>query len=103
MPNDADEIKKIMVQDNCLHALNLIIIPFLQKSIVYYALYSYLVNKKNQKYRCGLEIPGYNYVGIGNSKLKKSAQKKAIKDFLLFLVSQNLIPTIPKVKKNVNT
>lgn len=60
-----------------------------------------LVNKQNQKYRCGLEIPGYNYVGIGNSKLKKSAQKKATKDFLLFLVSQNALPAIPKVKTNM--
>lgn len=61
-------------------------------------MFCYLANKKNQKYRCELEIPGYNYVGMGNSKLKKSAQKKATKDFLLYLVSQNAISTIPKVK-----
>lgn len=76
------------------------------KYVVDYALFCYLVNKTNQKYRCGLEIPGYNYIGIGNSKIKKSAQKKATKDFLLFLVSRNEIPTIPNVKKkkyNLNT
>lgn len=53
--------------------------------------------KKDKKIRCELLVPGYDYTGIGNSKSEKSAEKAATKDFILFLVSQNLLPPIPRV------
>lgn len=68
-----------------------------------FIMFCFLVNKQDKKKEiCELVIPGYNFVGVGNSKDKKSAQKKATKDFLLFLASQNAIPAIPKVTKILN-
>ncbi|XP_050427766.1 dosage compensation regulator [Adelges cooleyi] len=48
-------------------------------------------NKFGQRFICELSVPGYNYVGAGNSTNKKDAQANASKDFLQFLIRQGAI------------
>lgn len=54
-------------------------------------------NKQRQRFLCEVTIPGFDYVGVGNSTNKKDAQTNAARDFLLFLVragrlSQSEVP-----------
>ncbi|XP_063849785.1 ATP-dependent RNA helicase A protein-like isoform X1 [Scylla paramamosain] len=44
--------------------------------------------KQRQRFLCELRVPGYNYVGVGNSINKKDAQANAARDFLQFLIRQ---------------
>ncbi|GIX94584.1 ATP-dependent RNA helicase A protein [Caerostris darwini] len=43
-------------------------------------------SKQRQRFLCEVTVPGFDYVGIGNSTNKKDAQTNAARDFLLFLV-----------------
>lgn len=44
--------------------------------------------KQRQRFLCEVRVPGYNYVGVGNSTNKKDAQANAARDFVQFLVRQ---------------
>lgn len=46
----------------------------------------YLGPKHRQRFLCELRVPGINYVGAGNSTVKKDAEKNAARDFVSFLV-----------------
>jgi len=67
--------------------------------LVYRLSFDLLGKEKMQKVKCELTVPICNYKGIGLSETNKHAQKEATKDFLLFLMRQNIIPPIPKVLK----
>ncbi len=48
--------------------------------------------KHRQRFLCELRVPGFNYVGAGNSTVKKDAEKNAARDYVSFLVrSGNVI------------
>lgn len=47
--------------------------------------------KHRQRFLCEVRVPGHNYVGVGNSTCKKSAQANAAKDFVQFLIRSNAI------------
>ncbi|XP_014281109.1 dosage compensation regulator mle isoform X2 [Halyomorpha halys] len=47
--------------------------------------------KHRQRFLCEVRVPGYNYVGAGNSTTKKDAQFNAAKDFVQYLVRQNIV------------
>ncbi|CAH1405915.1 unnamed protein product [Nezara viridula] len=49
--------------------------------------------KHRQRFLCEVRVPGYNYVGAGNSTTKKDAQFNAAKDFVQYLVRQNIVPS----------
>lgn len=42
--------------------------------------------KHRQRFLCELRVQGFNYVGAGNSTVKKDAEKNAARDFVNFLV-----------------
>ncbi|CAI6371263.1 unnamed protein product [Macrosiphum euphorbiae] len=42
---------------------------------------------------CEVTVTGHNYIGLGNSNKKKSAQLDASKDYLLYLTRQGLVST----------
>nr|CAH7722050.1 unnamed protein product [Callosobruchus chinensis] len=44
--------------------------------------------RHRQRFLCEVRVTGYNYVGAGNSTVKKDAQANAAKDFVSFLVRQ---------------
>ncbi|KAK8730416.1 hypothetical protein OTU49_007995 [Cherax quadricarinatus] len=44
--------------------------------------------KHRQRFLCEVRVPGYNYIGVGNSTSKKDSQSNAAKDFIQFLVRQ---------------
>lgn len=54
--------------------------------------------ERGKKVKCELTLSGCKYVGIGISKSKKSAKKKATEDYVSFLARQHLLST-PKVFK----
>ncbi|CAL1277874.1 unnamed protein product [Larinioides sclopetarius] len=43
-------------------------------------------SKQRQRFLCEVTVPGFDYVGVGNSTNKKDAQTNAARDFLLYLV-----------------
>jgi len=45
--------------------------------------------KHRQRFLCELRIPGFDYVGAGNSTSKKDAQGNAAKDYVNYLVRTN--------------
>ncbi|RZF34724.1 hypothetical protein LSTR_LSTR015147 [Laodelphax striatellus] len=47
--------------------------------------------KHRQRFLCELRVEGFNYVGAGNSFNKKDAEKNASKDFIQYLLRQNII------------
>ncbi|XP_014241138.1 dosage compensation regulator isoform X2 [Cimex lectularius] len=47
--------------------------------------------KHRQRFLCEVRVPGYNYVGAGNSTTKKDAQFNAARDFVQYMVRQGLI------------
>ncbi|XP_018334695.1 dosage compensation regulator [Agrilus planipennis] len=47
--------------------------------------------KHRQRFLCEVRLPGYTYVGVGNSTNKKDAQSNSAKDFVNFLVRQGHI------------
>lgn len=47
--------------------------------------------KHRQRFLCELRVPGFNYVGAGNSTVKKDAEKNASRDFVNFLVRNGTI------------
>ena len=47
--------------------------------------------KHRQRFLCELRVPGFDYVAVGNSTVKKDAQSKAARDFVAFLVRQGLM------------
>ncbi|GFT52704.1 ATP-dependent RNA helicase A [Nephila pilipes] len=54
-------------------------------------------SKQRQRFLCEVTVPGFDYVGVGNSTNKKDAQTNAARDFLLYLVrvgkvSQSEVP-----------
>ena len=46
----------------------------------------YLGPKFRQRFLCEVRVPGFQYVGAGNSTNKKDAEKNASRDFVNFLV-----------------
>lgn len=52
-------------------------------------IFFYLLVKDIFQIKCELTIPGCTYKGNGISKTKNSAQDKAIKNFILFLMRQS--------------
>lgn len=47
--------------------------------------------KHRQRFLCELRIPGYDYVGAGNSTNKKDAQGNAARDYVNYLVRTNCV------------
>lgn len=47
--------------------------------------------KQAPRFLCEVRVPGYPYIGVGNSTTKKEAQFNAAKDFIQFLVRQGKI------------
>ena len=47
--------------------------------------------KHRQRFLCELRVPGFDYMAVGNSTVKKDAQSKAARDFVAFLVRQGLM------------
>ncbi|XP_073973059.1 dosage compensation regulator mle isoform X2 [Rhodnius prolixus] len=47
--------------------------------------------KHRQRFLCEVRVSGFTYVGAGNSTTKKDAQFNAAKDFVQFLVRQNIV------------
>lgn len=47
--------------------------------------------KHRQRFLCEVRVPGYNYVGVGNSTSKKDAHSNAARDFVQFLIRQGEI------------
>ena len=47
--------------------------------------------KHRQRFLCELRVPGFDYVGAGNSTSKKDSQTNAARDFISFLVRQGLM------------
>ncbi|EZA54348.1 Dosage compensation regulator [Ooceraea biroi] len=45
--------------------------------------------KHRQRFLCELRIPGFDYVGVGNSTNKKDAQGNASKDYVNYLIRMN--------------
>lgn len=48
--------------------------------------------KHRQRFLCEVRVDGFNYVGAGNSTSKKDAQINAAKDFVSYLVRQQIVP-----------
>ncbi|KAK8766981.1 hypothetical protein V5799_006235 [Amblyomma americanum] len=48
--------------------------------------------RHRQRFLCEVRVPGYEYVGAGNSTNKKDAQTNAARDFLQYLVRNNHLP-----------
>jgi len=48
---------------------------------------------KRLQFICKVTVTGHNYIGLGNSNKKKSAQLDASKDYLLYLTRQGLVST----------
>lgn len=42
--------------------------------------------KHRLRFLCEVKVPGYHYIGVGNSTNKKDAEKNAARDFISFLV-----------------
>ncbi|XP_078685093.1 ATP-dependent RNA helicase A-like isoform X1 [Branchiostoma floridae x Branchiostoma belcheri] len=56
-------------------------------------------SKQRQRFVCEVRVPGYDYVGAGNSTSKKDAQTNAARDFVMYLVrtgevSQAEVPAV---------
>lgn len=47
--------------------------------------------KHRQRFLCELRVPGFDYVGAGNSTNKKDAQGNAAKDYVNYLVRTNRV------------
>ncbi|XP_068238169.1 ATP-dependent RNA helicase A protein [Palaemon carinicauda] len=47
--------------------------------------------KHRQRFLCEVRVPGYSYVGVGNSTTKKDAGENAAKDFVQYLIRQGEI------------
>lgn len=47
--------------------------------------------KNRQRFLCELKVEGYAYTGCGNSSNKKDAQFNAARDFVQYLVRQNIV------------
>lgn len=45
----------------------------------------YLGPKHRQRFLCELRVPGFSYVGAGNSTVKKDAEKNAAVNLLMLI------------------
>ncbi|XP_064116471.1 ATP-dependent RNA helicase A-like, partial [Macrobrachium nipponense] len=56
--------------------------------------------KHRQRFLCEVRVPGYSYVGVGNSTTKKDAGENAAKDFVQYLIRQGEVAAeeVPDMK-----
>ncbi|XP_072762492.1 dosage compensation regulator mle isoform X1 [Anoplolepis gracilipes] len=57
--------------------------------------------KHRQRFLCELRVPGFDYVGAGNSTNKKDAQGNAAKDYVNYLVRTNRVNSNDVPRDNV--
>lgn len=53
---------------------------------IYFKLLYVLGPKHRLRFLCEVQVPGFNYIGAGNSTSKKDAEKNAARDYVNFLV-----------------